>query len=345
MDRTVFAGAYTAPAGRATGIARFTFCEETGVLRPDGVCEGIDNPSYLTMAGGMLFCVHESADDTAAVGAYVVDAGHGLRALNRQPSLGGAPCHLAVHPGGRFLCVSNYLGGSIAAMGIAPDGTLEAAHAFAHQGSGPDAKRQQGPHVHSACFTADGGYALVADLGTDSIAIYRVLEEAPWLERAGSVTTPPGSGPRHMRLDAARGVLYAVCELSSQILVYALDARGVPCALAQTVSTLPQGFSGESYAAEIALSSDGRFLYASNRGHNSLAVFAREADGCLALRSFAASGGSYPRHFAIAPSGRWLLCANQKSDSIVVFAINQETGGLTEASRAGAFTPVCLHFA
>jgi 6-phosphogluconolactonase len=351
--QSVYVGSYS-PAEKP-GIHELVLDLATGDLRAGAETSGLANPSFLAFHPNrrFLYAVSEVSDyegrKTGAVAAYAVDPRTGaLRLLSRQSSGGEGPCYLTVAPSGRWAFVANYGGGTVAVLPIEPDGKLgPAASVVRHEGSGADKSRQEGPHAHSVDLDAAGRFALVADLGLDKIMVYAVGDKGSLTPHAPPFATlPPGSGPRHVAFGRKGSHAYVINELSSSVAAFSYDAeRGILTSV-QSVSTLPAGFTGKSYPAEIAVSADGRFLYGSNRGHDSIASFAIDpATGRLGALGHTPTGGSWPRHFAIDPSGSYLLAANQKSDSVEVFRIDRRTGALTPTGhRAVVPAPACVVF-
>lgn len=356
----VYVGTYSAPAlfgpeqgpkGRAEGIYRLRFDEDCGLLAQDTLYPGILNPSYLTLSrdGTRLFCVHEldtfQGTEGGGVSSYAIE-GNGLRLLCSRPTNGGSPCHVALGPAEDVLCVANYSGGSVSAYAVDAGGMLDDAQTTAHHGTGPNRARQDAPHVHSTTITPAGTHAIVADLGTDTLTSYAIKNSALTQAGAQVVHTQPGDGPRICAYSAKHNTLYVACEMTSRIAAFACDAFGVPQEYMYSVSTLPAGMDvpGNS-GADIHISTDGRFLYATNRGHNSLSVYAIAPDASLAMAQNIPTGGKTPRAFTLSPTGNWLLCANQDSDTITTFAINKEKGTLTQHAELPLPSPVCLAFA
>ncbi len=348
----VYVGTYT--DGASKGIYTLDLDLASGALTPAGVPTAAANPSFLALhpSGRFLYAVNEVGDfggaKTGAVSAFAVDpTTGGLTLLNQQASGGDGPCHLSLDAEGRHVLVANYDGGSVAVLPIGADGRLGAATSIVkHRGSGPNKERQEAPHAHSIDLDAAGRFALVSDLGTDRVLVYRfdpargtLTPNAPAAARLA-----PGSGPRHFTLhpDGRHG--YAIDELKSTVTAFTYDGTNGTLEEIQTVPTLPAGFTGANDTAEVAVSPDGKFLYGSNRGHDSLAIFAIDAEtGRLTLVGHQPTLGKTPRHFAIDPTGSYLLVANQDSGSIVVFRIDRASGRLTAVgSPASVPKPVCL---
>jgi 6-phosphogluconolactonase len=350
---TVYVGSYSAPDKPA--IHQLDLDLATGALRPRAATSGIANPSFLALHPNrqFLYAVSEVSEyegqKTGSVAAFAVDPRTGgLTLLNRQASGGDGPCYISIDRAGRFALVANYGGGTAAVLPIGADGKLgPAVSVVRHQGSGPDKSRQEGPHAHSIDLDPAGRVALVADLGLDKVMVYG-------FGAAGTLTPnstpfavlPPGAGPRHVAFGKGGTFAYVINELSSTVATFAYDAATGGLESVQNLSTLPPGYTGKSYPAEVAVSPDGRFLYGSNRGHESIASFAiDQSTGLLRPTGHTPTGGSWPRHFAIDPTGSYLLAANQKSDSVVVFRIDRATGALTPLPpRITLAAPACVIF-
>lgn len=346
---TVYVGTYTDTASR--GIYRFTLDLKTGAASAPVLAGETQNPSFLALhpSGRFLYAVGEvgsfDGKKTGAVSAFGIDAKTGdLTLLNQQPSEGTGPCHLVVDRAGKNVLVANYGGGNVAVLPIGADGRLaKASSVQAHEGRGPNPGRQERPHAHGIYLDAAERYAFSPDLGTDRVYIYRYDAAKGELAPHSTAAVPPGSGPRHLAFDPAGRRAYVINELLSTITTFAYDAsRGALEAL-QTVPTLPAGWSGSNTTAEVAVSPDGRFVYGSNRGDDSLALFAVGKDGRLEPAGHVPSGGKSPRHFAIEPGGRVLLAAHQLSDAIAVFRVDAASGKPVQVGAAVTVAkPVCV---
>jgi 6-phosphogluconolactonase len=333
----VYVGTYTSADSK--GIYHLTLDLATGALAAAGEPTTAVNPSFLAFhpSGRYLYAVNETGEsrrgESGAVSAYSIDAKTGaLTFLNRQASGGAAPCHLSLDIPGRHLFVANYGGGSVAVLPIEPGGRLgPATSVVRHEGRGSNPRRQEAPHAHAVHLDPTNALALVADLGLDRLVAYRFdpRQGALIAHEPATVRMSPGAGPRHFVFHSDGRLLYVLNELGSTVTALRYDAPHASFAEFQSVSTLPEGFAGENAPAEIAVRADGKFLYASNRGHDSIAIFAIEAStGRLAPQGHRLTQGKGPRHFAIDPTGAYLLAANQDSDSIVVFRIDAASGRL-----------------
>lgn len=319
----LFVGSYQSADQQGIHILRLD--AESGTLSKLGGVAGIDNPSFLAYHAetGVLYAVSETDPDGAVV-AYAYDAAaHTLTEINRQPSQGGAPCHLAVDPSGAWLTLVNYTGGNISLYPINEGGALgEPVQSVAHEGGSVNAERQEGPHPHSIYAVPGTSYYLACDLGTDKIYTYRLDAAVGRLVAVRETNVTPGSGPRHLALHPTRPFVYLIDELMNRIVAFKLNADEGSLEPLQTVSALPEDYGGESNCAEIAVSPDGRYVYGSNRGHDSIVTFGVGDDGGLSLIGHTPSGGHGPRHFLALPGGRWLLAAHQNSDNIAVLRID-----------------------
>lgn len=346
----VFLGTYTKTSSR--GIHAVRLDADTGALSTPVVAAETPNPAWITLSPDrrFLYAIHESA--AQAVGYAVDPATGGLQALPRDPALASQPVnppsHLAVDATGRVLLAANYRDGYVAALPIHADGTLDAPNAIHHPGRGPHPTRQDRSHIHSVTPSPDNRFVIVCDLGVDKIYSYALDVAAAKLTPAEPpfVATEPGAGPRHFKFGPDGRRAYAINELGNTITSYDYEgARGALRPL-ETVSTLPAGFTGENITAEIRVHPNGRFLYGSNRGHDSIAVFSIDrVNGRLTPVEIVASGGKTPRNFALSPDGRWLVCGHQDSDRLTVFRVDPATGRLTPTSHAARVSMcVCVLF-
>ena len=347
---TFYVGTYT--GGTSRGIYRLSFDSATGALGSPALAGETKNPSFLALHpnGHWLYAVSEVSDfggaATGAVSAFAIDAKTGdLSLLNQQPSGGADPCHLVVDGSGRNVLVANYTGGTVAVLPIDADGRLRPASSVkVHEGTGPNKDRQERAHAHGIYLDAAERFALSPDLGADRVFVYRFDSAKGTLEPHGAAALPPGSGPRHLTFDPKGRFVYVLNELLSTVTALSYDAAKGALAPVQTITTLPAGFSGANTTAEIAVSSDGRFLYGSNRGADSLAAFrVKAATGRLDGVGHVPVGGKTPRNFAIDPSGRFILAAHQGSGTIAAIRLDAATGlGVLSGSKVEVDRPVCL---
>jgi 6-phosphogluconolactonase len=330
---TVYVGTYT--DGTSRGIYRFTFDPATGSASEPVLAAEAQSPSFLALhpSGRFLYAVGEidsfHGAKTGVVSAFAIDPKSGdLKLLNQQPSQGTGPTHLVVDKAGRNVLVANYGGGNVVVLPIAPDGTLKPVSSNqVHKGSGPDKGRQEKPHAHGIYLDPAERFALAPDLGADRVFVYRFDAAKGSLEPYGAGTPEPGSGPRHLAFHPNGRYVYVINELTSTITVFSWDAEKGTLTSVQTVSCLPAGFSGKSWTAEVAVSPDGRFVYGSNRGDDSLAVFAVDpATGKLAVKGHVPVGGKNPRHFTIDPTGRFILAGHQDSGTVGILKLDAATG-------------------
>jgi 6-phosphogluconolactonase len=347
---TVYVGTYT--DGTSRGIYRTVLDLETGTATTPVLAGEAKNPSFLALhpSGRFLYAVSEVDDfggaKSGAVLAFAVDAATGdLKLLNQQPSQGGAPCHLVVDKTGKNVLVANYSGGNVALLRIAADGRLEPPSVVrAHEGSGPNTARQQKPHAHGIYLDAAERFAFAPDLGADRVFVYRFDGQKGTLEPHGAGVLPPGSGPRHLAFHPSGRYAYVINELTSTVTVFAYDAAKGELAPIETVTSLPEGFQGTSYTAELEVSRDGRFLYGSNRGHDSLVAYRIDpASGRLTLAGHVPVGGSWPRHFTIEATGRLLLAAHQRGGTLAFFRLDPQSGLPAPIGKTVAVDkPACL---
>lgn len=339
----VYFGTYTSEGG-SRGIYMSQFNPQTGTLTPAELAAEVGNPSFLAVSPqrGLLFAVSEMsgpAGKGGAVSSLAVDGktGH-LTLLSQAPSGGAGPCHLSVDHTGRFVLVANYGSGNVSCLPVGEDGRLgPATDSVQHSGSSVNAQRQSGPHAHWVDVDPANRFALVCDLGLDQIRVYQfdALRGTLRPNAPPFVAITPGAGPRHFAFHPNGRWGYVVNEMGSTVTALDYDAEHGRLEARGTVGTLPADSTLPSTTAEIQVHPSGRFLYASNRGHDSIAVFRIAPEtGALEPAGQVPSGGKTPRCFAVEPGGRYLLAANQGSDNIVVFRIAPETGGLTSTGAS-----------
>ena len=348
----LYVGTYT--SGESKGIYRLDLDLATGALSPASDPTETVNPSFLAFhpSRRFLYAVNETGDapgdKSGAVSAFAIDpATGGLTFLNEQPSGGAAPCHVTIDKEGRHAIVANYWGGTVAMLPIQADGRLgPASTVVRHQGRSASPGRPAEPHPHSVNLDAANRFAFVADLGLDEVVSYRFDGKKGLLapHEVGTVRLAPGAGPRHLAFRPDQREAYVINELDSTITRLAHDEDAGAMKALQTVSTLPAGFQGSNSTAEIVVHPDGRLLFGSNRGHDSIAIFTIDrATGTLTPAGHQPTGGKTPRNFAIDPTGAYLLAANQDSDSIAVFRIDRARGRLEPVGNPVRVPrPVCL---
>ena len=353
-DHLLFVGTYTKKDSK--GIYSWRFNSQDGTLAPLGLAAETENPSFLAIhpKAWFLYAVNETGNfqgkPTGSVSAFTIDQKTGALAFINQVASGGAdPCDIRLDHTGHTAAVANYSGGSFALFAIKPTGDLgEASQVEKITGKGPNKERQEGPHTHSVNISRDNRSLIVTDLGTDKVLAYHLSAEKSTATPATPpfVKVPDGDGPRHSVFSRDSRFLYVLNEMGSSVTTFKFDANTAVLQRLTTLSALPASYKGPNDAAEIAIDRENKFLYTTNRGHDSLAVFAVDAHtGGLKLVEHVPTGGQHPRHFTIDPSGNWMLIANMNSDNIVVFSLDKKTGipkptGLTVYTGA----PVCLKF-
>lgn len=344
FGQVLFVGTYTGKG--STGVYPYSFDAKTGTLSSLGAPAVTPSPSFLAMhpSGKYFYAVNEEGN--GAVSAFSIEAdSHKITALNQLPSEGKDPCHVAVDHTGRVLLIANYTGGSIVSYLLAPDGRIDhRVSLIQHKGVGPDKKRQDGPHAHSVYLSPDNKFVYAADLGLDRVYRYALDSKTGTLSatQPAYFSVKPGYGPRHIAFSRDKHFAYVINEMASKITIMKLDAKG-ELTEASNVSTLPPDFKGASTTAEIELSASGKFLYASNRGLDSIAVFSVGADGGLQMNQNMPTGGATPRNFTLSPNGEYLLAANQDGNSITVFTVDAKSGMLKATGKKTQLSsPVCL---
>jgi len=342
----VYVGTYTGHGSQ--GIYVWRFDPATGKAEEAGLAAETESPSFLAVhpSRKYLYAVNESGK--GMVTAFAIDAATGkLQKLNSVSTEGSDPCHLSVDKSGRSLAVANYGSGNVALIRMNPDGSLgDIAARDQHTGTGPDKERQAGPHAHSINFAPDEGFAVAADLGTDSLYVYRFDPSRPQITRDDSLTakTAPGAGPRHFAFHPNGKYGYSINEMGSTVTEFSYDGKGRLTALGSE-STLPKDFHGENSTAEVVVHPNGHTLYGSNRGLDSIAVFSVDpASGKLTPRAQVPTQGKTPRGFALDPTGHYLFAANQDSHNIVVFRVDADGGLKPTGQVLKCISPVCIRF-
>jgi 6-phosphogluconolactonase len=344
-DPIFYVGTYT--GGPSKGIYAYRFHPATAQIQPLGLMAATENPTFLTLDPHhkFLYAVNETSP-RGHVSAYAIDPLTGaLTFLDKVSSHGAGPCYLTVDPTDTWVIVANYASGSVAELPIKPDGSLGAATAFRqHAGSSVNPARQKGPHAHGAFISPDGHLVFATDLGLDKIMIYEVDGLKP--HDPPFTKIKPGSGPRHLAFTPNGHFAYLISEMGSTVTAFSFDASHGTLTQLQTVSTLPADFHGKNTAAEIAVHPNGKFVYASNRGDNSIAVFKIDpATGTLTLVERVSTEGKTPRNFVIDSTGRYLFDENQDSNNIVLFHLDEKTGRLTPTGKKLELgSPVCIVF-
>ena len=354
QEYLVYFGTYTDKGSKGIYVSRFR--PATGKLTPPELVAETVNPSFLAAdpSGRYLFAANEIGNyqgaKSGSVTAFAIDRHTGkLTALNTVASRGADPCHLAVDKASRHVLVANYTGGSVAVLPILAGGRLGEASDFKqHLGSSVDKERQKEPHAHNIVLTPDNRFAVVADLGLDKLLVYR-------FDTAKGTLTPndppyglvkPGSGPRHFALHPNGRLAYVINEMGNTITAFDWDGEKGALREIENVSTLPKDFKGENSTAELVIHPSGRFLYGSNRGHDSIVVYAIDpASGRLTWLEDHSTLGREPRNFALYPTGGYLFAANQNSNTVVLFKLDPKTGRLTPSgTKLQVFSPVCVTF-
>jgi len=347
QSELAFVGTYTQRGSE--GIYVYSVDALSGRLLPLSHVGGIQNPSFLAAhpTRPLVYAVHETGADAAVMGFALDTASNSLRPLNRQPAHGSSPCHLSVDQTGKVVVVANYSSGTVSVYPVEEDGRLgEASQVIQHEGKSVNLKRQEGPHAHSATIDPTNRFVFVADLGLDRLMAYALDPERAALTPLPELTVSvaPGAGPRHFAFHPTGPFAYLINELGNTIVAYSYDGGAGRLEELQTMSTLPEGFAGTSHCADIHVSPSGRFVYGSNRGHDSLAIYAvDQGTGLLSFVAHTPTGGGNPRGFCIHPSGRWIWVGNQDTDTIVTFAVDEASGTLTATGDVAEVSmPVCI---
>ena len=347
--KKLYVGTFTSEG--ADGIYLCNFNNETGHIELAKTFKAFDDPSFLKISPDKkyMYVVGRAKDNIEKSGGYVyaykIEKNGDIKFLNKQVSHGKDPCHVDVSPDGKFVAIANYTSGTTALYPVNADGSLEpATSVIQNVGSGPDKSRQASPRAHSIKFSPFNKNVFSADLGTDHLDIF-TLENGKLVQGDQPfVQIPGGSGPRHFDFHPNGKTIYVICELISTVSV--LGNTNGEYKVIQNISSLPNDFDGESYCADIHLSNDGRFLYGSNRGHNSIAIFKTDSvTQKLEYEGSVNTKGDWPRNFTLSPDNKFLLVANQRSGNIVVYKINSETGFPEyTGNQIQLPAPVCLEF-
>jgi 6-phosphogluconolactonase len=347
----VYIGTYT--GGESKGIYTCEISEQDGSLQNLRLAAENSNPSYLAIhpGGKFLYSVNEVSNYKSArsgsATAFSINGDH-LVKINDQSTVGDGPCYISVDASGKFALVANYAGGSVVAFPIAADGSLQPHSAFVqHEGSSVNPDRQKEPHAHSINMDRENRFAIAADLGLDKLLVYKLDRDAGTLtpNEPAFVKVPPGSGPRHLSFTPNGKFAYVNGEMSNTVIGMKYDPRRGSFEVTQTLSTLPEDWHGASSTAQTQVHPNGKFLYVSNRGHDSIAIYQVDRSGRLTYVENVSTGGKTPRNFEIDPSGKFLVAANQDSNNLAVFKIDPKTGRLKNTGneiRVGK--PVCVKF-
>lgn len=345
----VFLGTYTKPHG-SEGIYHTTLDLKTGTFSGVELAYTNPNPTFVEIHPNSRFIYSVTERTPGAVSAFAIEPDtKKLKLLNTSPSGGKGPCHLCVSRDGGTLLVANYGSGSVASIPINKNGTLgEPASVLQHTGSSVNPQRQREPHAHSINLSPDNRFAYVADLGLDKIMIYKLDAATSRLlpNDPPEIKIKPGAGPRHLSFGVTGKFAYLINELDETMIVLAQDSKTGNLTEIQTLSTLPDGFTGESTCAEVRVHPNGKFLYGSNRGHDSIVIYKiHPGQGTLTLLGFQQAGIKNPRNFNIDPTGQFCIVANQDADTVLIFRINQDTGLLEPTDQViHVGSPVCVRF-
>jgi 6-phosphogluconolactonase len=353
-DYLVYIGTYNGP--KSQGIYVYRLSTATGKLTPLGLAAASDKPAFLAIHPNhhYLYAVNEiehyDGKQSGSVSAFSIDRTTGkLSLLNIVASGDPGPCHLSVDHTGKYLVVANYGVGSVASFPILPDGRLGKVVSFLpHTGHSVDPKRQEAPHAHSIYVSPDNRFVVSADLGTDQVYVYRFDANTGTLtpNNPPSAAVPLGTGPRHFAFNPNNKFAYAIEEMGSSLTAFSYDAAHGVLTPIETIKTTPKDYKGYNDCAELFMDPKGRFLYGSNRGHDSITVFAIDpAKGTPTPVQYVPTGGKTPRGFGIDPTGSYLIAGNQDSDSLVVFRIDAKTGHLTPTGQKEEVgSPICVVF-
>jgi 6-phosphogluconolactonase len=341
-EHRLYIGTYTGSGSK--GIYTAVFNSETGHLSFPELAAAINNPSFQAISPDNKFLWSVSESDNSVMG-YAIESETGkLELIAQSPSHGHSPCYLAFHRPTFNLCIANYSSGTTSRWKINKNGTFGKSYTqYKHEGTGFRTDRQEAPHAHCFTFDLNEKFGYSCDLGADKIYVYSL--HAQGMTSVATIPTSAGFGPRHVAFHPGKKIMAVLGELDCSVSLYELDDRGIFSILVQQISTLPKGFNGKNTAADIHFSADGKFLYASNRGHNSLAMFSMNEEIKLEHIGWKTENINWPRNFRIDPTGKYLLVANQNGNNIVVFSMDSKTGKLTPTSNEIAISqPVCITF-
>ena len=344
----IFVGSYA--EADDPGVYTYEMDSASGEIRLLDQATGMKNPTFLGVNAERckVYAISETTEGGERIGeiiAFDLDSAGKLRELNRELTIRPSSSHIQLDRSGRFAVVSGYHGGNVGLVELRADGAVgKLVDERQHEGQGADPVRQDRPHPHSVAFSPDNRYALVADLGLDRIVVYSFESETGRLVYQSEASTPPGAGPRHLAFHPNGQWLYSINEVNSSLSLFSYVEATGELVLQDTVSTLPLDYAGENTTAEVAISTDGRYLYGSNRGHDSLVQFAIDSEsGRLTLVEHVSSQGGHPRHFALTPDGLHLIAANRDDNLLAVFAVAPDSGRLTFTGRTVTVSkPVCI---
>lgn len=346
----VFAGSYSSRDEK--GLKVYKLNEETGALSLVAEYGGLQNPTFLNIdaGNGRLYAISEAVSPegkkSGEAAAYRIDRTTGeLELINKAGTVENTTCHIQRDSQSRYLTVTSYHGGMIGLLSIDENGGIgELLDTIQHEGSGAHPVNQDRPHPHSSFYSPGERYVYIQDLGLDIVAAYELDRQGNKLEHRSTVKLAPGAGPRHLAFHPSAPFVYVVNELNSTVTIMKLNSATGSLEILDSISTLPENFEGENGCAEIAISGDGGYVYASNRGHDSIVVYKTDAEtGLLTIVQYMPTGGGHPRHFALTPNGKWLLAANRDDNNIVTFRVNNDNGTLEPAGQeVSASKPVCV---
>lgn len=350
QNMLVFIGSYADAS--TNGVYVYSLDTDTGALTLLDEVSGLQNPTFLSLDSENLRLYSiaekrtEQGERMGAIVAFEIDPLAGkLTELNRVGTVDSTTSHIQRDKLNRYFVISSYSGGKVGLVSLTADGKVgELLDVSQHQGSGPNKERQEGPHPHSAFFSPDNRFVFVPDLGIDRVRAYRIDPDQLSLEVHGETELHPGAGPRHMAFHPGGRYAFVINELDSTVTSFQYDSEAGVLQTLDTFSTLPDGFSGENSCAEILVSPDGKFLYGSNRGHDSIVVYAiDETSGGLEYVEHVSTKGKHPRNFSLSPDGSWLIAANRDTDNIVTYRVDKASGRLQATGQeAHAPKPVCV---